>query len=83
MFWKPCSGKVAWLGNHPSLANREGASVEVAKACYLVHFSKGLCSKGSWVRIIYNFGKALYQMPSSKLVLTGDCVVQKREAAKL
>ena len=28
----PCSGKFAWLGNHPSLANRTGASVEVVKA---------------------------------------------------
>ena len=40
MFWKPCSGKVAWLGNHPSLANREGASVEVAKARCQCCFSK-------------------------------------------
>ena len=27
----PCSGKFSWLGNHASLANRTGASVEVAK----------------------------------------------------
>ena len=63
---------------------QQGASaVFRSRACYLVHFSTGLCSKGSWVRIIYNFGTASYQMPSSKLVLNGDCVVQKREAAKL
>ena len=63
---------------------KQGASaVFRSRACYLVHFSTGLCSKGSWVRIIYNFGTASYQMPSSKLVLNGDCVVQKREAAKL
>ena len=35
------------------------------------------------VRIIYNFGTASYQIPRSKLVLDGDCVVQKREVAKL
>ena len=38
----PCSGKFAWLGNRPSLANRTGASVEVtvspSRACYLAHF---------------------------------------------
>ena len=63
---------------------KQGASaVFRSRACYLVHFSTRLCSKGSCLRIIYNFGKARYQMPSSKLVLNGDCVVQKREAAKL
>ena len=36
----PCSGKFAWLGNHPSLANRTGASVEVAKARCHYCFSK-------------------------------------------
>ena len=93
MFWKPCSGKFAWLGNHPSLANQKGASVEVAKArfqycfsklcCNLAHLSTGLCSKGSCLRIIYNFGTASYQMHSCKLVLNDDCVVHKHEAAKL
>ena len=54
----PCSGKFTWLGNHPSLANRTGASVEVAKARCHYCFSKpgllfspfqtrDLCSKGS------------------------------------
>ena len=52
-------------------------------ACCLAHLSPGLCSKGSCLRIIYNFGTASYQMPSSKLVLNGDCVVQKAEIAKL
>ena len=36
----PCSGKFAWLGNHPSLANRSGASVEVATARCRYCFSK-------------------------------------------
>ena len=38
----PCSGKFAWLGNHASLANRTGASAEVAKARCQFSFSK-LC----------------------------------------
>ena len=29
---KPRSGKFAWLGNHPSLAIRKGATIEVVKA---------------------------------------------------
>ena len=90
----PCSGKFAWLGNRPSLANRTGASVEVAKARCHYCFSKpgllfgpfqtrDLCSKGSCTKKKYNFGTASYQVPSSKLVLNGDCVVQKGEVAKL
>ena len=83
----PCCGKFAWLGNHASLANHTGASVEVVKVrchyCYLAHLSPGLCSKCSCVRIIYNFGTASYQMPTSKLVLNGDYGVQKGEVAKL
>ena len=47
------------------------------------HLSPGLCSKGSCLRIIYNFGTASYQMHSCKLVLSEDCVVHKHEAAKL
>ena len=31
----PCSGKFAWLGNHPSLANRTDGSVEVGKVLVL------------------------------------------------
>ena len=54
-----------------------------SRACYLVHLSTGLCSKGSCLGSIYNFGTASYQMPSSQLVLNGDCVVQKSEIAKL
>ena len=91
----PCSGKFAWLGNHlsPSLANRTGASVEVAKARCQFCFSK-LCllfspfehrslQQRQLPKNIYNFGTARYQMPSSKLVLNGDSVVQKGEVAKL
>ena len=36
----PCSGEFAWLGNRPCLANRTGASVEVAKARCHYSFSK-------------------------------------------
>ena len=88
-----CSGKFAWLVNHASVANRMDVSVEVAKARCQVCFSKpGFVfspferrspHKGSCLKIIYNFGTANYQMPSSKLVLNGDCIVQKREVAKL
>ena len=37
---KPYCGKFAWLGNHASLANLTGASVEVAKARCHYCFSK-------------------------------------------
>ena len=92
MFWKPCSGKFAWLGNHPRPTERvrllrlqkQGASAVFQRcACNLAHVSTGLCSKGSCLRIIYNFGTASYQMHSCKLVLNEDCVVHKHEAAKL
>ena len=36
----PCSGRFAWLVNHPSLANRTGAFAEVAKARCQYCFSK-------------------------------------------
>ena len=62
----------------------QGAStVFRSRTRYLAHLSPGLCSKGSCLGSIYNFGTASYQMPSSKLVLNGDCVVQEREVAKL
>ena len=38
-----------------------------SRACYLVPFSTGLCSKGSCLRIIYNFGTASYQMHSVQI----------------
>ena len=61
-----------------------GAStVFPSRSCCLAYLSPGLWSKGSCLRIIYNFGTASYKMPSSKLVLNGDCVVQEREAGKL
>ena len=42
---EPCSGKFAWLGNHPSLANRTGASIEVVKArCQSFFFQPCLLS---------------------------------------
>ena len=63
---------------------KQGASaVFRSRACYLVPFSTGLCSKGSCLRIIYNFGTASHQMHSCKLVLNEDSVVHKHEAAKL
>ena len=37
----PCSGKFAWLGDHPSLVNRTGASVEVVSEMEIVEFKKG------------------------------------------
>ena len=89
----PCSGKFVWLGNHPSLANRTGAFVEVAiarchycfsKPCLLSPFVPGSLQQRQLPKnYIYNLGTANYQLPWSKLVLNGDCVVQKREAAKL
>ena len=78
----------AHIGNHPGLAIRKGSTVEVVLAsCH--YCSSNLClqfglySKYSCLRIIYNFGTASYQMPSSKLVLNRDCAVQKREVSKL
>ena len=63
---------------------KQGAiTVFPSRSCYLAHLRLDLCSKGSSLRIIYNFGTASYQMPSSKLVLNGDCGVQKGEVAKL
>ena len=63
---------------------KQGAiTVFPSRACYLAHLSPGLCSKGSCPSIIYNFGTASYQMPSSKVVLNGYGGVQKGEVAKL
>ena len=63
---------------------KQGAStVFRSRTCYLVHLSTGLCSKGSSLRIIHNFGTATNQLPWRTLVLNGDCVVQKGEVAKL
>ena len=89
----PCSGKFAWLGNRPSLASRTGASVEVAKARCQFCFSK-LCllfspfehrslQQRQLPRKCVQRWDSCYQMPSSKLVLNGDRVVQEREVAKL
>ena len=47
------------------------------------HVGPDLSSKHSCPRIVNNFGTASYQLPSSKLVLNGDCVVQKSEVEKL
>ena len=63
---------------------KQGAStVFRSRTGYLVDLSTGLCSKGSFLRIVYNFGTASFQMPYSTLVINGDCVVRKGEAAKL
>ena len=62
---------------------KHGATIVFpSRTCYLAYLSPGRCSKGSCLTIIHNFGKARYQMPSSKLVLNGDCAVQKSEVAK-
>ena len=63
---------------------KQGASAVFRScACNLAHLGTGLCSKGSCLRIIYNFGTASHQMHSCKLVLNEDSVVHKHEAAKL
>ena len=51
--------------------------------CNLAHSDPDLDSKCSCPRTIHKFGTASYQMPSSKLVLNGDSVVQNGEVAKL
>ena len=83
----PCSGKFAWLGNHPSLAIRKGSTVEAVLAICHYCSSKPCLQFGPfWPRSLqqmqlpknyYNFGTGSYQIPSSKLVLNGGCVVQK------
>ena len=63
---------------------KEGAiTVFPSRACYLAHLRLNFYSKGSCLKIIFNFGTASYQMPSSKLVLNGDCAVQNSEVARL
>ena len=59
------------------------AAVLPSCACNLAHLGPDLHSKCRCPRIINNFGTGGYQMPSSKLILIGDCVVQKSEVAKL
>ena len=81
----PCSGKYDCLVSHPSSATRKGATVEFVKVkCqHLAQMSLDLYSPGSCLRIIYNFGTASYQLPSSELALHGDCAAQRSEFAKL
>ena len=66
----------------------------VVKAmCQVLFFSKpSLWFGARWAQIstakaaaqeLYNFGTASYQLPSSKLVLNGDCVVQKKESCQV
>ena len=84
---KQYSGSFAWLQNHPSLATREGATVEVVKARYQNCSSK-LCLSfdESEPRSLqqrrqcknHNFGTA-----TSCHSLNIDFAVQKSEAAKL
>ena len=54
-----------------------------SRACRFAHLDQDLYSKCSCPRTICKFGTASYQMPSSKLVVNGDCAVQKSDAAKL
>ena len=59
---------------------KQGATTVLPScACNLAHFGADLYSKCSCPRTIKNFGTGSYQIPWSKLVLDGDCVVQKRE----
>ena len=63
---------------------KQGAiTVFPSRACCFAHSRLNLYSKGSFLRIVYNFGTASFQMPSSTLVLNGDCGVQKGEVGKL
>ena len=55
------------------LQKQGASSVFPSCVCNLAHSDPDLDSKCSCLRIIYNFGTASYQMPSSKLVLNGDC----------
>ena len=48
------------------LQKRGASAVFPSRACYLAHVRLDLYSKDSCLRIIYNFGTASYQMPSSK-----------------
>ena len=68
----------------PLRLQKQGAiTLSPSRACYLAHLTLDLCSKGSCPKNKYNFGTASYQMPSSKLILNGDCGVQEGEVAKL
>ena len=59
---------------------KQGAKIGLPNgACHLAQMSEDLYNKGSCPRTIHNFGTASYQMPSYKLVLNGDFVVQKSE----
>ena len=91
---KPYSCTFAHGGNHLSLAIRKGSTLEVVLARYQNCSSKLCLSFGANESIslqqrqlarnyVYNCGTARYQMPWSKLVLSGDCVVQTSEVAKL
>ena len=53
-----------------------------SRACYLVHLTTHLQQRQLPKKYI-QLWDSCYQMPSSKLVLNGDCVVQEREVAKL
>ena len=77
----PCSGSFACLGNHPSLATRKDATVEVVLArCHR-------CSS----KLCLSFEAAVqesqlcdcYNVAGSKMVVDRECSVQKTEAAKL
>ena len=65
------------------LQKQDATTVLPSCACNLAHLGPDLHSKCRCPRIINNFGTGGYQMPSSKLILIGDCVVQKSEVAKL
>ena len=81
---KPYNCGFAHIGKHPTLPIRKGSTVEVVVASCQFCFSK-LCLLFSPLgpRSPQQMQRPNYQMPSSKLVLNGDCVVQKSEVAKL
>ena len=86
-----CSGSFAWLGSHPSLAARKGATVEVvlptchkcsSKLCLLFGPFGPTSLQQRQLRKNHNFWDS-HQLAGSKLVLSRDHVVQKNEAVKL
>ena len=83
-----CNGSFAWLGSHPSLATRKGATVEVVHTRATCHkCSSKLCLLfGPFGPTSLQEKAAAYQsqlwdshqLAGSKMALSRDYVVQKR-----
>ena len=90
----PCTGKFAWLGNHPSLATFKSATVEVARArCH--YCSPKLCLQfgpsTNLSKLYQHIEKddcarittlELLELAGCKMGLEIDFAVQKSEVAK-